>query len=188
MKFDATWVKSNKTAWIEHIKRVRSRESSHLSPADVSARVSTTFNIWLGGPCRTSQLRGLRDLIKYCLEKDGFQVHYSENSRRTARIRSMEVGHIGSFDLAILPLLTPGTIAEAFDFMSERSINSKVMIFIPREYRSGFVCKACEELCYVSRDRLFSLSDTFAGSPIFMEQVWRVSDDVRSVKYCSQVP
>ena len=183
MDFNTAWVKAHKKPWLDHIKSIRKVESAYLDPAQLAARIGTPYNIWLGGPSKRSNLRGLRELARYCLEMDGFKVYYSENSPRKKRIRSMEVGHIGSFDLAILPLLTPGTVAEAFDFMKERSICSKVMVFIPKEYKGGFACRACEELCYVSSDRLFSLSDAHSGSPEFIEQVWRISDDNRSIKY-----
>ena len=124
------------------------------------AKKITPMIIWVGGPGSSHELFQLRELIRDFLKSDGFNAVFSEDFPEGADIASKEIEESAASDAVFVLLMSPGSSAESIEFAYQPIIHNKLHVYIPSEYRNGYVYKSLSgKHKLVSEDDLFSLKN-----------------------------
>lgn len=120
----------------------------------------TPMIIWIGGPGSNHELFHLRKLIRDFLKSNGFNTIFSEDFPEGADIASKEIEESAASDVVFVLSMSPGSSAESIEFAYVDIIHNKLFIYIPSEYRNGYVYKSLSgKHRLVSEHDLFSLKD-----------------------------
>jgi hypothetical protein len=145
--------------WQEEIKRYFNQ--LHPKVRERRERVKQKVQkmaIWLGGPGQNHPLYHLRELIKEILKREKFEVVFSEEFLGGADLASKEIEEVEALDIIILLSITPGASAEAIEFAYLSHIRHKLWIYLPEEYKSGYVYRSLfGRHRLIAEDSLFSL-------------------------------
>jgi hypothetical protein len=104
-----------------------------------------TMSIWLGGPGRKNEKRYVRERIRKLLEKQNFNVYFSEDYSGAADIVSKEAQEVDTLQLAMIIAISAGASAEAIEFANDNCLDHKLTVFIPEEYKEGYVYRSLSE-------------------------------------------
>lgn len=102
------------------------------------------MKVWLGGPGkdRKDNLYELRKLIGQFLENSNIQVVFSEDFSGCSDIVSKELEECAVLDATFLLCMSSGSSAESIEFAHDQLVKSKMNVYIPEEYKNGFVYSA----------------------------------------------
>jgi len=145
--------------WSEEIEK----DFQHMHPKVLEKRRqikegANQLTIWLGGPGRDHDLFPLRELLKEFLAKEGFEVIFSEDYQGGADLASKEIEEIEALDMVIILSITAGASAEAIEFAHLPDVRPKLWVYVPIEYKNGYVCRSLfGRHRFIAEDSFFSL-------------------------------
>jgi hypothetical protein len=96
-------------------------------------------------------------------------------------LASKEINEVDALDLVIILAASPGASAEAIEFANLNYISPKLFVFIPREYRHGYVYRSLNSSKHriVTENSLFSLKKARRYDPEIVLKVFAEATDKR---------
>jgi len=131
--------------WEKEIEESLCKMLPQVCEANERIKKELRMAIWLGGPGKKDKMRYIRDRIRKILENENFEVIFSEDYSGFADIVSKEKQEIDTLQLAMIMAMSAGSSAEAIEFANDEDLRSKVIVFIPKEYRNGYVYRSLSE-------------------------------------------
>lgn len=136
--------------------------------------VSLSILVWGPSPEADTPVARKRREIRDRLVDEGHYATFSEDvpgpaggmSWKTRELAQARAAHL----VVILYGDSPGAIAEAHDFCTDPDIAPKVLVIIPREFRTG----------YAGRGAIRDLDDAYRG--VF----WYTDDDLSACRVCGR--
>jgi hypothetical protein len=145
--------------------------------SDIRERIKKAMpevSVWLGGPGKGHALYFVRDLIGEVLRNGGFRVVLSEDYAGGADLPSKEVEEIEAQDFAIILAITPGASAEAIEFANDPLIRQKIYIYVPNEYKDGYIVRSLSgKHALIREDSLFSMGQLQQNHPELVMKIWK---------------
>ncbi len=148
-------------------------------------RVPVAVLLWGPGASSISPLAAVRLELRKLLREKGHAACYSEelcDPTVAASVRMQQLAQAQEFDLVVSMPCTPGSIGEIHDFVADRRVNSKTLIFLNREHLNGYSAQslnALETVVTCQIEYYPSDSDTAAIVAVTMDNVQRI----REMKY-----
>ncbi len=171
--------------WSESIQTAFEQFSPLVRKERERLRTERPIRVWLGGPRNGSPLYRHGSLLSKLLCKEGCVVETS-SADVVSEIAEAEPSVLAQeFDLLFLVVASPGTSAEAMELTLGKKTKGKLHVFIPEEYREGYLVRSLGDrhkmLCGPS---FFSL----AGAQSYNCQLARnmVFTLVKQRNYCIQ--
>ncbi len=160
---------------LEEVKRLRLKTQNDID-----------LKVWLGGPGkdRKDNLYELRSLIGQFLMKSNITVVFSEEYNGCADIVSKELEECAALDATFIMCMSSGSSAESIEFAHDELIKSKLNIYIPDKYMSGFVYKALNaKHRLINEDSLFNLENFKNFDPELPINILTKAIDYRNEKF-----
>jgi hypothetical protein len=162
--------------WHPEVQRLEEKRKKKIS-----------LRIWLAGPGRDHEFYHVRKLIGEFLKAENFEVYFSEDFSNGGDLVSKEVREIEAFDMAIILAMSPGSSAEAVEFAYYSHIRNKFFVFIPEEYKDGYVFRSITRHRLIGPYSLFSLKrirryDSELARNVFMQALNFRDDFLRKKK------
>lgn len=125
----------------------------------IEAALRTPVSILLWGPgiASTSPLARLRIGMRTDLRHAGHAAFFSEelcSSGSSQSIRLQQLAQAQEFDLVVSTPCTPGSIGEIHDFVADRRVSAKTIVFLNSEHINGYSPQSLEAISTVLSCRL----------------------------------
>ncbi len=128
------------------LDRLVPRITKRLSEVE---KVPVSILLWGPGLSSTNPLWDMRTTLRNLLREKGHVAVFSEelcDDSSPYSVRLQQLAQAQEFDLIVSIPCTPGSIGEIHDFVSDRRVSGKVLLFLNDEYVSGYSSKSLNAL------------------------------------------
>ncbi|MEQ1676430.1 MAG: hypothetical protein ABL876_07010 [Chitinophagaceae bacterium] len=157
--------------------------------AEMEEAKKIPVSVLLWGPSQdnNSKISKLRLSLRTDLTKDGHLAKFSEEliHGNKMTIRLQQLIHAQKFDLIISLPYSPGSIAEIHDFVLDKRINKKLLVFLNEEYDYGYSNQSLNAVCSVLTFRAEAYNG-FKEIPKIKRIVYDTVQTIREIKYLNQ--
>lgn len=164
------------------LNRLRPRISRRLAEV---AKVPVSVLLWGPGVQSTSQLAKVRVQLRATLRTNGHAAAFSEELCDLASpysVRLQQIAQAQEFDLIVSTPSTPGSIGEIHDFVADRRVSAKILVFLNSEHLDGYSAKSLEALSTVISCQIEDYPNE-QDSEIIPEVTLREVQKIREMKY-----
>lgn len=143
--------------------------------------------IWGPTPSAKNDVGKLRNNLRNELREKGHLAMFSEEiiEPDSGSTRIQQLIHAQEFDLIVSLPFTPGSIGELHDFAGDRRVNSKLLVCLNNEFKSGYSNDSIESLCSVLTYEVLFYNG-MSELPVVKESVFNHVQRIREVKYFYQ--
>lgn len=168
-------------------KLLTSIEQSVILEMEEAKKIPVSILLWGPSPSDKSKIAQLRLSLRNELNKRGHLARFSEEliKKNTLTVRLQQLIHAQKFDLIISFPFSPGSIAEIHDFVLDKRVNKKLLVFLNEEFDYGYSNQSLSSVCSVLTFRA-ELYNGMKEIPKIKNMVYDTVQTIREIKYFNQ--
>jgi hypothetical protein len=160
----AAWIKLHEQQLAQMVPKSRKIRDN--------ARDKQKVRIWLGGSKRVMYEQ--RATIAELLRHDGFDVDYTD-------CQSPE--ELSAYNIAIVIVLTEGTVAEAIELVWMRNLECELLIHMPDKLHDSYVYRALQRRSAIKDTTIFALTGFDEWDAELPLHIVRDADSIRKTPF-----